>query len=407
MEMRLYELPVELRSNIYYLSDSQALLLTCKAFGLRCVWPELQCRLPPCARERALLAYRQETLRWLSAAALEDILSDDHLNADEADVAHSFARKASHCVRWELLQGSGSRMPRIGPGVRRWPFLEPTHIPRVQEDRVGLSYLACANDDRTVYGALLGGGLVQWDVQALCEVRRFAPHVVACSLEVVHHDQQLAVGLLRGHIALYDLATATWTEELDTGSRHMVRAMAACGEHMACSLSNMVQLWRCGDRWELVATHSWHDTTISVLVIWQAVYVASACHNGAICVFERDTHTVLCGVHTFSLLLHLVAYKDKLLSLQQTGHLLEWKLTVDQRLQRMRTVCLTGSSLLISGHRLISASYTKLRVLHAETLKHEVTLASPGTLRPMLATRTAVVGIMVNAEMYSNLVVWR
>ena len=144
-----------------------------------------------------------------------------------------------------------------------------------------------------------------------------------------------------------------------------------------------------------------------MLTIWQGMYVISACYDGTICVFDQESRTMLCGVRTLSLLLHLVAYKDKLFSLQQTGHLLEWTLNSERRLQRTRTVCLCGSTLLISGRKLLSMSYTKLRVLDAESLQHEVTLWSPGTLRPMLATRTAVVGIMVNAEMYSNLVIWR
>ena len=435
--LKLHELPVEIRSKVYYLSDSTALLLTCKAFALRSVWPELQHTLPPCARERALFAFQERTLRWLSTAALKDILSDDHLHVDEVDVAKFVldVDKCASCVRWGLLPlhlPDAYSMPRIGPGVRHWrPFLEPVHIQRMPEDRVGLSFLAYANN--YVYGSLLGGGLVQWDVEKACEVQRFAPHMTACCLQVVAYGQQLAAGSIYGKIVLFDLSKAvpTYLEELDSGSRQMIRTMTAHAEHMVCAFSNTVQLWRLTPltstststststttttptttiiqlQWELSCAHNWHENTISVLTIWQGMYVISACYDGTICVFDQESRTMLCGVRTFSLLLHLVAYKDKLFSLQQTGHLLEWTLNSERRLQRTRTVCLCGSTLLISGRKLLSMSYTKLRVLDAESLQHEVTLWSPGTLRPMLATRTAVVGIMVNAEMYSNLVIWR
>ena len=435
--LKLHELPVEIRSKVYYLSDSAALLLTCKAFALRSVWPELQHTLPPCARERALFAFQERTLRWLSTAALNDILSDDHLHVDEVDVAKFVldVDKCASCVRWGLLPlhlPDAYSMPRIGPGVRHWrPFLEPVHIQRMPEDRVGLSFLAYANN--YVYGSLLGGGLVQWDVEKACEVQRFAPHMTACCLQVVAYGQQLAAGSIYGKIVLFDLSKAvpTYLEELDSGSRQMIRTMTAHAEHMVCAFSNTVQLWRLTPltstststststttttptttiiqlQWELSCAHNWHENTISVLTIWQGMYVISACYDGSICVFDQESRTMLCGVRTFSLLLHLVAYKDKLFSLQQTGHLLEWTLNSERRLQRTRTVCLCGSTLLISGRKLLSMSYTKLRVLDAESLQHEVTLWSPGTLRPMLATRTAVVGIMVNAEMYSNLVIWR
>ncbi len=221
--MLLSELPVELRSKIYFHSDSAALLGVWRLRALRPL------RLPPRARAAALRGFCARIAEQLSDEALADLLGDDALNAEEALVsAVALPRGLAGHVRGGLLPGrwEGAR-PRRGPGVRRW---QSRRIERDSHDLVGTFFLAGTGGSR-VFSALLGGGVVEWDVVEGREVRRLAPRLMACSLTMAAWGQQLALGQINGRVAMFHVGAGVCVQELFAGD-DVVRCMASAAGNL-------------------------------------------------------------------------------------------------------------------------------------------------------------------------------
>jgi len=404
--MLLSELPVELRSKIYFHSDSAALLGVWRLRALRPL------RLPPRARAAALRGFCARLAEQLSDEALADLLGDDALNAEEALVsAVALPRGLAGHVRWGLLPGrwEGAR-PRRGPGVRRW---QSRRIEREAHDLVGTFFLAGTGGSR-VFSALLGGGVVEWDVVEGREVRRLAPRLMACSLTMAAWGQQLALGQINGRVAMFHVGAGVCVQELFAGD-DVVRCMASAGGYLVTAGLAM-RVWRLLDpeRWELVGSARCHETFVrSLLTTFDAddgARAVSGSDDGTLSVLEVARCRPLWRTKTLAGLMDLAAHGDRVFSLHWTGQLNEWAL---DGLALLRTVLLPVTrcawcyvSLVACGDKLVCGGTAYMAVLNARTLALERKLPFRGVVRPLHATRDAVVGILLDRGMHSSIVSW-
>ena len=404
--MLLSELPVELRSKIYFHSDSAALLGVWRLRALRPL------RLPPRARATALRGFCALLAEQLSDEALADLLGDDALNAEEALVsAVALPRGLAGHVRWGLLPGrwEGAR-PRRGPGVQRW---QSRRIERPPNDLVGTFFLAGTGGSR-VFSALLGGGVVEWDVLEGREVRRLAPRLMACSLSMAAWGQQLALGQTNGRVAMFHVAAGVCVQELFAGD-DVVRCLASAGGYLVTA-GLVLRVWRLFDpeRWELVGSARCHSTFVRTLLTSfdadDSARAVSGSDDGTLSVLDVASCWPLWRARTLAGLMDLAAHGDRVFSLHWTGQLNEWAL---DGLALLRTVLLPVTryawcyvSLVACGDKLVCGGTAYMAVLNARTLALERKLPFRGVVRPLHATRDAVVGILLDRGMHSSIVSW-
>jgi hypothetical protein len=398
------DLPCELRARLYYESDSHALLCVSRAWRLQRLWPYLPERLPPRARAKALRHCELLTtllVQNLSQQALEDLLGDDHLNADEEWVARVAQSRPG------LLY---THTRRIGPGVEDWHRAVATPIPRHVDDVVGTFYLAGTGNSR-VFSALLGGGIVEWDTRACSEVRRFAPRIMVCCLAMAACGTQLAVGQTNGKVALYSLKEQMWRRELQ-GGPNMVRCIVGCGPNLVIAACNWGTLTLVEG--EQQRSCPGQGDLVRALVAWGTGHVVCAEDSGAIWMCDTLQCSCVCVANAVPGTADLAVHRESLFSLHWTGHLHVWSLTGGLQLQHTVRVTnlmpgssMTYLSLQVCGTKLICGGTNRMCVLDLATLCWEHTVCVEGVVRPLLATRAELLAIVTGKEMRSQIVVWR